>query len=215
MENLPGNAGDGYPSAVSEPRRPRRPSFRDPAALEALGEPSDPIGALHAAHETAAVLVRTGRAAADPAVTERLVALVDEIGLATLADLWSTRPARSLPGALWRLYVLREGVRADPTAMAREYAAGIRFTEANHVVAGAEPPGPDEVLATADAILRGVFTGDLAVALERAAAFCQVVAAGRADVGEGIPELRQAGRMQDLAADLAAAAGLWRAGDLD
>ena len=33
----------------------------------------------------------------------------------------------------------------------------------------------------ADAILRGVFEGDLAVALERAAAFCRVVASGRAD----------------------------------
>lgn len=200
---------------MTEPRRPRRPSFRDPAALEALGEPTDPIGDLHAAHETAAALVRAGRAAADPAVTRRLVALVDEVGLATLADLWATRPARSLPGALWRLYVLREWVRRDPSRAAREYAAGVRFTEANHVVAGAEPPGPDEVSATADAILRGVFTGDLAVALERAAAFCHVVAAGRAEVGAGLSELRLAGRMQDLAADLTAAAARWRAGTLD
>jgi len=45
---------------VNEARKPRRPSFREPAALEALGEPSDPFADLHAAHETAAVLLHTG-----------------------------------------------------------------------------------------------------------------------------------------------------------
>ena len=34
----------------------------------------------------------------------------------------------------------------------------------------------------ADLILAGVFEGDLGVALERAAAFCSVVAAGRAEL---------------------------------
>ena len=63
-----------------------------------------------------------------------------------------------------------------------DYAAGIRFTDVNHVVAGvAEPPGPAELRELTDAILRGVFDGDLAFALQRAAAFCRVVAAGRAD----------------------------------
>ena len=200
---------------MSESRRPRRPSYRDPAALEALGEPSDPIAELHAAHETAAVLLRTGRAAGDPETTRRLVALTDEIGLSTLADLWSSRPARTLPGALWRLYLLREWVRTDPTGAAREYAAGIRFTEPNHAVAGVEPPGPEEVRRVADEILRGVFAGDFAVALERAAAFCRVVSSGRADVTEGANAVIQAGRLQTMATDLSVCAGLWRAGKLD
>ncbi len=200
---------------MNEPRKPRRPSFRDPAALEALGEAIDPIAELHAAHETAAVLVHTGRAAADPAVTARLVALVDEVGLDTLADLWASRPARSLPGALWRLYLLREWVAVDPDGAAREYAAGIRFTEPNHAVAGAEPPGPQEVRRVADEILRGVFDGDLAVALERASAFCHVVSSGRADITEGTRAVLQAGRLQTMATDLAASARLWRADELE
>ena len=203
-----------YPVRVSEQRRPRRPSFLEPAALEALGEPSDPIAELHAAHETAAALVHTGRASNDPAVTQRLVALADEIGLATLADLWASRPARTLPGALWRLYLLREWVGADPDGAAREYAAGIRFTEPNHVVAGVEPPGPDEVRRVADEILRGIFSGDLAVALERAAAFCHVVSSGRADITHGGRAVFQAGRLQVMAQDLSASAKLWRSGRL-
>lgn len=200
---------------MTEARRPRRPSYLEPAALEAVGDRHDPIAALHAAHETAAVLVSRGRAAADPQTLERLVTLVDEIGLPTLADLWSSRPARSLPGALWRLYLLREWMIRQPEAVAREYAAGVRFTEPNHAVAGIDPPGPDEVRRVADQILRGAFTGDFAVALERAAAFCLVVTSGRADITLGGDAVHQAARLRDLAADLGAAANLWRAGRLD
>lgn len=199
---------------MSETRRMHRPAVREPARLEPLGEASDPIAALHAAHETAAVLLRTGQAAGDPAVTQRLVALVEETGLSTLADLWAERPAHSLPGALWRLYLLREWIRNDPDGVAREYAAGIRFTEPNHAIAGAEPPGPEEVLRVADEILRGAFTGDFAVALERAASFCHVVACGRADVSTGQRAVHLAGRLQHTARDLTSCAELWRAGKL-
>lgn len=200
---------------MSEFHRPRRPSVREPAALEVLGERSDPIAELHAAHETAAVLLHTGRAADDPAVTERLLALGDEIGLSTMADLWASRPARTLPGVLWRLYLLREWVAIDPMGAAREYSAGIRFTEPNHAVAVVDPPGPDEIRGVADEILRGVFMGDFAVALERAAAFCHVVSSGRADITHGARAVVQAGRLQTMAEDLAASARLWRAGTLE
>ncbi len=199
---------------MSESRRPRRPSFLEPAALEALGDRTDPVAALHAAHETAAVLLQRGRAAEDPALVARLVALVDEIGLSTIADLWASRPARTLPGALWRLYLLREWMITDPSGAAREYAAGIRFTEPNHAVAGVDPPGPDEVRQVAHQILHGAFTGDFAVALERAAAFCRVVSSGRADIGERT-SLAQAARLQEVAEDLTACARLWRADRLE
>ena len=68
--------------------------------------------------------------------------------------------------------------------------------------------------AVADAILRGVFAGDLALALERAAAFCHVVSSGRADISPGSRAVVTAARLQDMARDLAAAARLWRSGDL-
>lgn len=199
---------------MSDSRRYHRPSYREPAALEALGDRSDPIAAVHAAHETAATLLRVGAAGGDEEAIARLVALTDEIGLETLAQLWAARPAHSLPGALWRLYLLREWVVTDPDRAAREYAAGVRFAEANHVVAGAEPPGPAEVRHVCDEILRGAFTGDLADALDRAAAFSRVVTSGRADVGVGAAAVLSAGRLQQLAEDLTTCARLWRAGTL-
>lgn len=194
-----------------EPRPPRRPVLFTPAGLEAHGGTHDPLKEIEAAHETAAVLVHAGRSSHDPVLTARLVALVEELGLSTVADLWAHRPARSLPGALWRLYVLREWVRRSPAEASADYSAGVRFTGVDHVVAGAaDPVGPQEVLEVADAILAGVFQGDLSVALDRAAAFCRVVAAGRGERTEGEVAAERAAQLLLTADDLTAAAALWR-----
>lgn len=200
--------------------RPRRPAYLDSATLEQLSHEPGPAELAEAAHSTAAALVSHGRTTADPEVTARLVRLVEEQGLDVLAELWADRPARSLPGALWRLYVLREWVRRDPPGSANDYEAGHRTAMVEHVVAGvAEPPGPEQVGAMADAVLTGVFDGDLAVALERAAAFCHVVAAGRVvraedtepDDPDGAHQItRRAASLQRTGEDLAAAAVLWR-----
>lgn len=202
---------------MSEERRqpPRRPSMLTPASLEALGGTVDPMAEIEAAHETAAVLVHAGRASRDPGLTARLVDLVEELGLSTVADLWAHRPARSLPGALWRLYVVREWVRRSPEEASADYAAGVRFADVDAAVAGAaDPPGPVEMTEVTDAILAGVFDGDLDVALERAAAFCRVVAAGRADRSDGEEAADRAAHLLDTADDLAAAAALWRRNEL-
>ncbi|NHA66618.1 hypothetical protein [Phycicoccus flavus] len=205
---------------------PRRPMHFGPEQLEAHGGTlPGPAETTEVAHQTAAILVGAGRSAHDPEVTSRLVALVDDLGLSTVADLWSARPARSLPGALWRLYALREWVRRSPEEASREYAAGIRFTDVAHAIAGIpEPPEPEELQRVADRILAGVFDGDLAVALERASAFCAVIAAGRAELAndrdeadpDGASDLtRTAAALLATGEDLRVCAGLWRSGDLD
>lgn len=112
--------------------------------------------------------------------------------------------------------MLREWVQRAPDEASREYAAGIRFTGPNHAVAGAaEPPGPQEMGRVIDEVLRGVFEGDLAVALERASAFCRVVSAGRADISSGDESAEQAANVLVMAEDLTVCARLWRADALD
>jgi hypothetical protein len=205
---------------------PRRPAFFSPLSMDSRGgsESLDPARVTEVAHETAAVIVRTGRAAHDPALTSKLVALVDDLGLSTIAELWADRPARTLPGALWRLYALREWVCRDAVGASADYAAGIQFADVPHVVAGvADPPGPAELRELTDAILTGVFEGDLAIALERASGFCRVVAAGRARRADdadahdplwGSAQTRRAASLLTTADDLETCARLWRKGDL-
>jgi hypothetical protein len=203
-------------------RRHRRPALLGPAAIDTFVGAPDPAQRVEAAHATAEALVRHGRGG-DDAVTARLVALTDEHGIDEVAVLWADRPAGTLPGALWRLYALRAGIRRAPDDLARGYEAGRRRAPVHDVVAGvAEPPGAAEVLALADAVLAGAFSGDFAVALERAAAFCRVVSTGWAVLADDEPYPEQACTRTRRAADLLrtgqqleGAATLWRQGFLN
>jgi hypothetical protein len=110
----------------------------------------------------------------------RVVHLADSEGLETLAELWAGAPADSLAGALWRLYLLRTWVYADPRTAATEFDRGRAHVPVAEVVSGVvEPPGPDEVRVLVDEVLGGVVVGDFADTLFRAAAFARVAAAGR------------------------------------
>ncbi|WP_147918755.1 hypothetical protein [Ruania zhangjianzhongii] len=205
--------------------------FRRPAILSAeqaenlTGEP-DPAERNELAHTTATAIVQGGRdRVTDEDLQRRLVELVDAEGLDLLAQLWSASPAETLPGALWRLYLLREWTQRDPHTISERYHLGLHRAEVPSVVAGvASPPGPQEVCDLSDAVLRGVFSGDLDVALDRAAAFLHVLVSGTAldadwvettdaDSAEGLT--RRAGALQSTAEDLQQAAALWRAGKLD
>ncbi|MGB5951696.1 MAG: hypothetical protein WBG57_04165 [Ornithinimicrobium sp.] len=196
-----------------------KPAPMDPAEFDALAG-SDPWDVVEAAHRTAAIVVGRGRENEDPEVTARLIELVPELGLATLAQLWSQRPARSLPGALWRLYVLHEWVQRSPQEVSRAYTAGAAHADVYRVIAGlSEPPTPEDLRELTMTILNGVFTGDLEVALERAAAFAHVMAVGLADPSAdthdvSTEQVRRAARIQTMAQDLHVCAGLWGRGDL-
>ena len=71
----------------------------------------DPAARDEAAHTSARILLERGRQNSDPEVAARLIDFTDEYGIEALAQLWSHSPARSLPGALWRMYSLRDMVR--------------------------------------------------------------------------------------------------------
>jgi hypothetical protein len=162
------------------------------------------------------VLVQAGRSPGDGA---RFVALADRVGIDTLAALWHDADPASLPGALWALYLLRQWCRSSGDEVTRLWRAGEHLAPAESVVAGVgEFADADAVQHAADAVLTGVYQGDLAVALERAAAFFRVVAAGRRSLGPtaqfAADGVDLAARNDRTAASLSAAARHWRAGTL-
>ncbi len=154
--------------------------------FDAFGGGDDPAAILRAAHDSASKLLARARGTDDPEVVDRLVTYTDEHGLDALAELWARSSPHSLPGALWRIYLVRVLIRQDPDGVALLFQRGTEVLPTiDPVVAGAPlPAGPAEITELADTILRGAFEGDFAIALERAAAFCRVSAAGALSIAD-------------------------------
>jgi len=205
--------------------RHHKPKPFAPIDFEPFAGGADPARVSEAAHLAAQALVRRGRDSDDPKVTKRLVKLADEQGLDAIAEMWAESPARSLPGALWRLYALRAATMQNSERISVYFKAGRDTAQVSHVVAGAaEPPGADEMKQMADAILSGAFDGDFDVALERSAAFCRVVALGQATIADSAEHAseshaskltRSSHQLVKTAEDLEHAANAWRLGELD
>ncbi|GAA1966132.1 DNA-directed RNA polymerase subunit beta [Microbacterium deminutum] len=204
-----------------ESREFHKPVRRPAEVFDRRFSAEDPAEVSRVAHSTAHALLARVRADPSGEVVERLVTFTDEHGIDDIAELWSRSPSRSLPGALWRLYLLQLMIHDDPQTAALLYERGrAELRSADEVVAGApSPAGPDELVALVDTILRGLFEGDFAVALDRAAAFCRVQTAGASHLADDYeptePErasalTTRALRLADYASDLSACAVLWR-----
>jgi len=165
-------------------------AITDPADL--VKDPAD-LSAI--AHATASVLLSTARSAEDALVRDSLVRFADEHGLDTLAELWSQAHPLSLPGALWRLYLVRAVIQHNPGDAAELFQRGVEgLPTIDPIVAGApDPLNAADFSRVLDDILRGAFEGDLAHALERAAAIATAVSAGAISLAladnEGAPYL--------------------------
>ncbi|MFP7762091.1 DNA-directed RNA polymerase subunit beta [Marisediminicola sp. LYQ134] len=203
-----------------------KPTQFSGSKFESMVGGDDPATVSRIAHETAGALLSRVRESPDPDILDRVVTFADENGIDAIAELWSHASARSLPGALWRLYLMRTLVRQNPESTSLLFQRGSEISVTiDPVVAGAtSPTGPAEIMTLADAILRGVFDGDFAVALERAAAFCRITAAGATshadDADLSQPDhasdlTRMALRLSRTSVELAACARLWRTGSLD
>jgi hypothetical protein len=189
-------------------------------SLEAPDAAADPARQIELAHGTAWAVLRAARNGAPPPVD-----LVERLGgLDELTTLWRHAEPATLPASLLTLHVLRAWCRTQGEEAARIYRSGLPRAEVSHAVAGVvEPPGPQDIAALADAVLSATYTDDFAIALERAAAFCRVIGAGREavahdragdDPDEATRQLRLARGNAKAAADLTRAANAWRAGAL-
>jgi hypothetical protein len=187
--------------------RHHRPTTPGAMFFESLTGGDDPSLISEAADRAATLLVRGARSSADADIADRVLHLAETEGLDAVAQVWSGAPADSLAGCLWRLYLLRAWVYADPLGASSEYDAGRARAEVARVVSGvAEPPGPEEVKAMIDEVLSGIAQRNFADVLLRASAFARVVAAGRAERRSVNAE--DAARMLTMAEQLNAAAHL-------
>ena len=187
-------------------RQFHRPARLDPEVAESIEGAADTASSSELAHRAAQALLG-GRslpddshgsyddgASDDPGewiTRPGVVAAVAAHGVDAVAELWADSPATTLPGALWRLFLVREWIRRDPALIARRYATVIdlsglsaddgalaRFEAAR---AEARPvPSPEDLRAALDRVLAGELDDVVALApvLRVAAAFLRALAAG-------------------------------------
>ena len=203
-----------------------KPTQFSGSKFESFQGGDDPAAISRVAHETAQALLARVRSDPDPEVVDRLVAYTDEHGIDAVAELWSRATPRSLPGAMWRLYLVRLLIRQDPEGTSFLYQRGSEVTPAiDPLIAGAAvPTGTAEIIILADQILRGIFTGDFAVALDRAAAFCRVISVGCTSIADDLETTEPARstelttralRFSTTAQEFASCARLWRSESLE
>ncbi|MFT4234403.1 MAG: DNA-directed RNA polymerase subunit beta [Microbacterium sp.] len=203
-----------------------KPVRRPAEVFDRLFAGADPAEVSRAAHATAQALLTRVREDGDAELVERMVGFTHEHGLDDLAALWSQAPATTLPGVLWRLYLVQRSIHDDPHTAALLYERGRdALGTADVVVAGApSAAGPEEMQTLIDTILRGAFAGDFAVALDRAAAFCRVEASGATHLADDYEQTEperasalttRALRLSAFATELGSSARLWRHHSLD
>lgn len=214
---MPSDAASG-----STPRF-RRPASLFPSRAEAIEGAPDPAAGTELAHRSARALLDGVYGSSDPEVVSRVVGLAREDGLTDLAALWSGSPSRTLPGALWRLYVVHTWVQRQGEDVMHRYRLGSRTVPGLRFLAGfAEPPDVVQVRTTLDDILRGAFTGDLPLALARTGAVAVICAHGTAHLADALQDeaeqaalTQQAGRLLSTGEELAEAARAAERGQLD
>jgi hypothetical protein len=148
----------------------------DDEQIEAIEGESDVAYNSELAHTSAQALLPMGRhyIEDDPETVKRILALVDDEGIDVLAETWVRSPEDSLPGILWRGYLLYEWIRRDGAAISERYAKAAEFDMA-HGKAGelkvAMTPKPGTVRQEWNAVLSGTFEGDFVDVLVDSARF--------------------------------------------
>lgn len=97
-------------------RQFHRPVLMEPAEAERYTGAEDTAATSALAHQSAQLLIG-GYLGADTDTTltaAGLRAVVASHGVDVIGELWATSPAGTLPGALWRLLLLREWIERDP-----------------------------------------------------------------------------------------------------
>lgn len=113
-------------------RQFHRPVLMEPAEAERYTGAEDTAATSALAHQSAQLLIG-GYLGADTDTTltaAGLRAVVASHGVDVIGELWATSPAGTLPGALWRLLLLREWIERDPALVESRYATAVTINDA-------------------------------------------------------------------------------------
>lgn len=160
-------------------RTPRRPAMLDPEDAEYIVGDEDPAQGAALAHTSAWALLGVGDEEFGPEAVARLRDMIRAEGTDVVADMWSRSPDFTLPGALWRLYLLSQWYHHERPVVDARFEEG----SSARIIPGLEPPVDVPPMATTidevDALLQGHRSDDdLAAILTGASRLMRVLAAG-------------------------------------
>lgn len=166
---------------MAQSNTPRRPAMLDAARAETIIGDEDPASLAAVAHTAAWALMGIGDDSFTDEDVARLRDTVRTRGIDTIAHVWSRSPEFTLPGALWRVYLLHEWYHRDPLLVAERYVDGSRAPIIQGLEAPVELRSLSLIMEEVDSLLRGDLTDDdLEYVLGEASRAMRVLAAGEA-----------------------------------
>ncbi len=158
-------------------RKFHRPASLDQAEAEAIEGDEDPAAESEIAHTTAWALLGVPNADFDAKAVEQLQQSVRTEGVDIIAAAWARSPEFTLPGALWRVYLLWQWHQMNPDVVHDRFNEGVAAMK-KQGLSKAPIPLP-EVIRAIEGILAGYGNEeDLAYVLEAAAQTMRVMAMG-------------------------------------
>lgn len=108
-------------------RTPRRPAMLDAEQAENIPGAEDGARSSEVAHLVAQTLL--GIEKDSDQNVQHLRELLESGGVDTVSELWSALPANTLPGTLWRLYLVYQWYLRDPDLVNERFQQGLSALE--------------------------------------------------------------------------------------
>ena len=156
-------------------RKFRRPAMLDPETAEYIVGDEDPADGAGLAHSTAWALLGQPSVDFSPEDIPQVLEAVRTQGVDVIAGSWDRSPEFTLPGALWRIYLMYQWYQLNPEILYDRYQLGLTALGRS---GDASAPNLDEVILAIEGVLAGYATeDDLASVFEATASAMRVLAA--------------------------------------
>lgn len=206
-------------------RKFRRPAMLEPEAAEYIIGDDDPADGSGLAHSTAWALLGVPSADFSEEDIPKVLEAVRSRGVDVIAGSWDRSPEFTLPGALWRIYLMYQWYQLNPEVIGQRYDSGAKEMTKQGAADSKPVPSLGEVIRAIEGVLAGYSTeDDLAAICEACAQAMRVLAAGVAYGPQWItddthelanPITRRPAALLDTASELDESARQAKAGTLD
>ena len=163
---------------MSTRKAPRRPAMLDAEQAENIPGAEDAASSSEVAHLVAQTLLGIEKESDEN--VQRLRQLLESGGIDTVSELWSTSPASTLPGTLWRLYLVYQWYLRNPQLVNERFQQGLAALDIGDIFSRKHSDKSVANLMDKLAALWQAQTSiaELAPLLDRVSDFLQVLASG-------------------------------------